>query len=109
MKKLLTLAAATLVLTALLSCREPLNEAQKKALYDKTAADLVFVEGGSFMMGDGGAEFTDENGRKYKGYWTGDRDTKPAHKVTLDSYSMMKYEVTYGDLIISAKPRGVNS
>jgi formylglycine-generating enzyme len=97
MKKFLALAATTLILTALLSCREHLNEAQKKALYDKTAAGLLFVEGGSFMMGDGGTEFTDETGRKYKGYWTGDRDTKPAHKVTLDSYSMMKYEVTYED------------
>jgi formylglycine-generating enzyme required for sulfatase activity len=48
-------------------------------------------------MGDGGATFTDKNGRKFKSYWTGDRDDKPAHKVTLDSYSMMKYEVTYKD------------
>jgi len=58
MKKFLALAATTLVLTGLLSCREHLSEAQKKALYDKTAADLVFVKGGTFMMGKGGSEFT---------------------------------------------------
>jgi formylglycine-generating enzyme len=106
MKNLLALAATTLVLTGLLSCREHLNEAQKKALYDKTTAGLVFVEGGTFMMGDGGAEFTDKNGRKFKSYWTGDRDTKPAHKVTLDSYSMMKYEVTYKDFDFFCKLKG---
>lgn len=46
--------------------------------------DMVFVEGGSFMMGaDGRAEFTHE-------------DEKPAHEVSLDSYYIGRYEVTNG-------------
>ena len=44
--------------------------------------EMVLVEGGSFMMGaDGRAEFTHA-------------DEKPAHKVTLDSYYIGRYEVT---------------
>jgi formylglycine-generating enzyme len=97
MKKLFILAVTALTLASILSCGKRLSDEQKKAVYDKTVQDLVFVKGGSFMMGDGGATFTDNNGRKFKSYWTGDRDDKPAHKVTLDSYSMMKYEVTYKD------------
>ncbi|MDA8137524.1 MAG: SUMF1/EgtB/PvdO family nonheme iron enzyme [Desulfobacteraceae bacterium] len=65
--------------------------------------NLVFVEGGAFIMGDAGAEFTDEDGQKIFSFWTGDADTKPAHKVTLSSYSMMKYEVTYQDYDLFCK------
>jgi len=46
---------------------------------------FVFVEGGSFMMGNPGG-------------WSVRPDTIPAHKVTLDSFSIQKYEVTQGDM-----------
>ena len=46
---------------------------------------FVFVEGGSFMMGNPGG-------------WSYGKDSLPAHKVTLDSFSIQKYEVTQGDM-----------
>ena len=36
-------------------------------------------------------EMTSENGEKYFACWTGDRDTGSPHKVTLGSYSVMKF------------------
>lgn len=58
------------------------------ALLDRTLKHMVFVEGGSFEMGD----------------WCGtrhvcdiDRHSKPLHPVTLDSFSMMAYQATYDD------------
>lgn len=57
----------------------------------QTALDnLVFVEGGSYMMGDGG--YPGEGGRAYWSPWN---DNFPVHKVTLDSFSISKYEVTW--------------
>lgn len=57
-------------------------------LTERTLRQMVFIEGGNFEMGD----------------WCGprhicdtDRDSKPLHKVTLDSFSMMAYQVTYTD------------
>jgi len=67
-------------------------------LVKKTLDNMVFVKGGSFMMGDAGGEYIDENGNKrVREYWTGSDDNKPAHKVTLDSYYMGKFEVTYAE------------
>jgi formylglycine-generating enzyme required for sulfatase activity len=45
--------------------------------------DMVFVQGGSFMMGDVIGD--------------GDDDEQPVHRVTLDSYYIGKYEVTVGE------------
>ena len=65
-----------------------------KASYEQTIIDkLVFVEGGTFMMGDVG--YTDQNGNFR--YFTGDRNTRPVHEVTLTSYSIQAYEVTMDD------------
>jgi formylglycine-generating enzyme required for sulfatase activity len=83
MKTLFACAAMAVALFGPLSCRKHPSEEQGQSIYDKMVQNLVFVEGGNFMMGDGGAEFTDEHGRTFNSYWTGDRDTKPAHKVTL--------------------------
>ncbi|ATD10190.1 SUMF1/EgtB/PvdO family nonheme iron enzyme [Pseudoalteromonas piscicida] len=65
------------------------QDKQVQALIERSKAQMVFVEGGSFMMGDGGGP----NNLP----WTIARDNKPAHKVTLTSYSMGAYEVSYGD------------
>lgn len=55
-------------------CRVPLGD---------LFVDMVFVEGGEFMMGaDGRAEFTHES-------------EKPSHEVTLSNYYIGRYEVTY--------------
>jgi hypothetical protein len=49
---------------------------------------MVFVKGGTFMMGDVG--YTDENG--VKRHFAGDADVFPVHQVTLTSYSMNSLE-----------------
>ena len=51
----------------------------KELSYD----EMVYVEGGTFTMGA-----TSEQGSDY------DKDERPTHKVTLDSYYIGKYEVT---------------
>lgn len=58
------------------------------ALLDRTLKHMVFLEGGSFEMGD----------------WCGpqrvcdtERDSKPLHLVTLGGFSMMAYQATYDD------------
>ena len=48
----------------------------------KMLEQLVFIEGGTFQMGDVG--YTDEDG-DFR-YFTGDADVHPVHAVTLTSY-----------------------
>ncbi len=69
-------------------------------LINKSLDDMVFVEGGTFMMGDAGDP---ENGLP----WTIWKNNKPAHKVTLDSYYIGKYEITYRehDIFAAAQNR----
>ena len=59
-------------------------------LREWTRKHLVYVEGGTFMMGDVG--MPDSLGG---GAWTSDTDDNPAHRVRLTSYSIQRYEVTY--------------
>jgi formylglycine-generating enzyme required for sulfatase activity len=59
-------------------------------LLAKAKSSLRFIKGGTFQMGDWGRE---EKGR----YYDIDTYSRPLHKVTLDSFSMMAYKVTYED------------
>ncbi len=63
-----------------------------QALKQRTLAQMVFVEGGTFMMGDVG--YLDENGNQR--YFAGG-NALPVHEVTLTSYSMNALETTFGD------------
>jgi formylglycine-generating enzyme required for sulfatase activity len=58
----------------------------------KAKGNLKFVEGGSFQMGDFGPVHSPE-----KLPYSSDADNKPLHKVTLDSFSMSAYKITYED------------
>lgn len=58
-----------------------------REVVERTVKQLVLLEGGTFEMGDWGGP----SGLPYDS----DRDSKPLHKVTLDSFSMMAYQVTY--------------
>lgn len=61
---------------------EPDNSLLERIRLGDLAIDMVFVEGGTFMMGaDGRAEFTHEC-------------EKPSHEVTLSPYYIGRYEVT---------------
>ena len=87
------------ILSSLLTtngCTEKSNIMQTnslEALKASTLKQLVFVEGGTFVMGDVG--YTDDNGRFHN--FTGDSNVYPLHDVTLTSYSIQAYETTLKD------------
>lgn len=64
------------------------NHPEDSDVYSETIADfsfdMVYVKGGTFMMGA-----TEEQGADYDG------DEKPVHQVTLSDYYIGKHEVTY--------------
>ncbi len=70
-------------------------------LVAETLKNMVFVKGGSFMMGDY-VHIPISEGR-YPAYWSHGMDSKPAHKVTLDSFHIGKYEVTFREYDVYAK------
>jgi formylglycine-generating enzyme required for sulfatase activity len=51
--------------------------------------NLVFVEGGEFLMGDYGVQYGPE-----RLPYDSNKDSKPLHKVELSSYSLNKYKIT---------------
>lgn len=57
---------------------------------DRYAGDMVWVEGGSFMMGSN----------------EGDDDEKPVHRVNLDGFWMGKYEVTNEQFCVFLNEKG---
>lgn len=92
-----TLAA----LTALSACSQaqgpgpqaassPELQQRIEALKARTLKNVVFVEGGSFMMGDFGPIHSQE-----KLPYSRQTDDDVLHKVTLDSYSIGAYKATY--------------
>lgn len=58
-------------------------KAQRKSIIEKAVADMIYVDGGSFLMGA-----TAEQGSDVHIY------EKAVHKVTLSSYYMSKFQVT---------------
>ncbi|WP_428625315.1 formylglycine-generating enzyme family protein [Sedimenticola sp.] len=89
MKSLLCLA---LVLASMPGC-SGVDDKAIDALKQQTLDQLVFVEGGKFIMGDVG--YTDENGQ-FRNF-TNDANVFPEHEVTLTSYSVLAHEVTFKD------------
>ena len=87
------LPLATLLACALFTaCQsETKNDPEFEAFKQKIRGDLVFVEGGSFKMGDAG--YIDENGQRQ--YYTHSDNNKVVRTVTLSSYYISKYEATY--------------
>ena len=64
-------------------------EQRLEALKAKVLDDLVFVKGGTFLMGDFGPLQSKEHLP-----WDNKSNSSPLHKVTLTSYSISKYLVT---------------
>ncbi|WP_350304643.1 formylglycine-generating enzyme family protein [Photorhabdus viridis] len=84
---------AGLALLVLVGCKgEKKIQVEQQALVKEALAEMAPVEGGSFMMGDFGPQM----GKHIP--LTPDQDNKPEHKVTLDSFSIAKYKVTWGQL-----------
>jgi len=61
-------------------------------LKKKVLSDLVFVKGGTFMMGDFGPLWSPD-----KLPYSDDPTSKPVHEVTLSSFSIAKYKTTYAE------------
>src|SRR5690554_5917952 len=78
------LTALLLAVLLLASGCTSLTDEERQWLTDRVRQQLVFVDGGTFRMGDVGS--TDAEG--YVSYFTGDSDTHPVHEVTLDSFSI---------------------
>jgi formylglycine-generating enzyme required for sulfatase activity len=71
------------------------NDSKVQQLIDRTLKDMVFVESGSYMMGDPGDKLMQAFGDQAFKYYLPCQDNKPVHKVTLDSYYMGKFEITF--------------
>ncbi|WP_216821793.1 SUMF1/EgtB/PvdO family nonheme iron enzyme [Uliginosibacterium sp. TH139] len=92
--------ASTTPPTKIATAPTPQNPALH-ALIAKTKKNLVFVEGGTFQMGDFGMV---HNAEKLPYY--GALDTMPLHKVTLDSFSIAAYKTTYEDYDVYTEATG---
>ena len=68
-------------------------------ILQKTAENMVFVKGGTFMMGDSG------DGKEIE-YFGATEEQYAVKNITLDSYSINKYETTWGELMIYVKDTG---
>ncbi|NIH22708.1 formylglycine-generating enzyme family protein [Providencia heimbachae] len=78
----------------LLGCDQQLTteqETQKQQLINDSHQNMVFIEGGTFLMGDFGSG---HDGKSTLPYSLG-KDNKFVHNVTLDSFSLSKYRVTW--------------
>ena len=75
----------------LTACTPSEQDIQK--LVQRHLEEMVFVEGGSFMMGNPGG-------------WDTSPNSWPPHKVTLDSFYIQKYEVTNRDFDLFRKATG---
>lgn len=82
-----------------------LKEEEQQQLADfiaKQKTNMRFIEGGSYEMGDFGSKLDWTEGLPL----TGQSDSKPLHKVTLDSFSMNAYKATYGDFDVYSMATG---
>ncbi|WP_247649078.1 formylglycine-generating enzyme family protein [Enterobacter bugandensis] len=70
----------------------PQEQAEIQRYLSRVKADLVYVKGGTFWMGD----FC----KKMRGdgpYCSSEKDTKPLHEIELSSFSISKFKVTHED------------
>lgn len=90
-KSILLLSVLSLILGACAHAEPTVakhNDPRVLELTERTLSQLVFIEGGSFDMGDwcGPKLLCDITGL-----------SRPLHTVTLDAFSMMAFQVTYSD------------
>lgn len=113
MNKVFKIILVALSVVVIISCNKDNkaeNESDKDSIsldkyVEKINSELVFVEGGSFLMGDFGEQY----GPEHLPY-DSKADSKPLHKVELSSYSIGKFKVSneeYGQYLTlsSRKPR----
>jgi formylglycine-generating enzyme len=77
-------------------------EGARQALIARSKADMVFVLGGTFQMGDFGRVHSADK-MPYSGPYS---FSFPMHEVELDSFSISKYKVTFDDFDIFTQATG---
>ncbi|WP_341522089.1 SUMF1/EgtB/PvdO family nonheme iron enzyme [Pseudomonas sp. G.S.17] len=80
----------------------PVSQAEFQQFIASVKDNLVFVEGGDFLMGDFGPQYAPE-----RASYDRDKDSKPLHKVELSSYSMTKFKVTNSEFQFHLKFKGL--
>jgi formylglycine-generating enzyme required for sulfatase activity len=78
---------------------DQLAPGELESVSNRAQKNLVYVEGGEFFLGDAG----DEVGRPFSSLLD---NNKPPVKVRLDSYSISKYETTWGDFLTYLRAKG---
>jgi formylglycine-generating enzyme required for sulfatase activity len=91
----LTLIACVLFSACVQAQERKEMDTKVQQLAKRILKNMVFVEGGSYTMGDPGDELVQAFGDQAFKYYLPCQDNKPAHKVTLDSFYIGKFEVTY--------------
>ncbi|WP_434924394.1 formylglycine-generating enzyme family protein [Enterobacter asburiae] len=80
----------------------PQEKAESKRYLSRIKADLVFVKGGTFWMGDFCKKMRDGGP-----YCSPEKDTKPLHEVELSSYSIGKFKIKHEDYNFYLKIAGL--
>ncbi|GLR10603.1 hypothetical protein GCM10007905_33230 [Mixta theicola] len=80
---------ATSATSAVVPEQRQQHSAELQNMIRQVKNNLVFVEGGNFLMGDFGKKYGPE-----KIQLDTEKDSKPLHKITLSSYSISKYKTT---------------
>lgn len=93
----MSVSGATLLFVFIAGCSGPEtpSEIEIEAVLGDATSNLVNVEGGSFMLGDIGVL----EGRPYTTL-SHNEDNKPPVEVSLDTYSISRYETTWEDFVI---------
>lgn len=90
--KLAALKQPPALATELAALEQGTLEERIARLKQKVVADLIFVEGGTYMMGDFGPLASPE-----KLPYSDDATSRPVHEVTLSNFSISKYKTTYAE------------
>ncbi|MCQ3032710.1 formylglycine-generating enzyme family protein [Pseudomonas syringae] len=78
------------------------TDAELQQFVASIKSNLIFVEGGEFLMGDFGAQYAPE-----RAPYDRDQDSKPLHRVELSSYSISKLKVTNSEFQLYLKHNGL--
>ncbi len=110
MKPRILLAVLLTLPLAACSRDDPLNpptatEQEVQALIDRTLSELVFVQDGTFWMGDYVHGMYPGNGDSEQ-WWSMPPDNKVQHQVALDGFHIQKHEVTYAEYDIYTRATG---
>ncbi len=79
-----------------------ISQAELQQFVQEIKKNLVFVEGGDFLMGDFGPQYAPE-----RLPYDQDQDSKPLHKVELSNFSINKFKVTNAEYQLYLKYSGL--